>query len=89
MSIMLGDLDVSNIEKRLGITLEDNDRETLISMRQHDAQNIQPGKWHCFVIPFMILCGDIETCQTVCEILRPYSGVMKGQLCISWQKGEE
>lgn len=30
MSIMLGNLDVSNIEKRLGIALKENDRETLI-----------------------------------------------------------
>lgn len=37
MPIMLGNLDVSNIEKRLGITLKENDRETLISMRQNDA----------------------------------------------------
>ena len=88
MLIMLGNLDVSNIEKRLGITLKENDRETLISMRQNDAQDIQIGKWHCFDIPFMIMCGDFKTCQVVCEILRPYSHLMKTQLQVSWQKGE-
>ena len=88
MPIMLGNLDVSNIEKRLGITLKENDRETLISMRQNDAQDIQIGKWHCFDIPFMIMCGDIKTYQVVCEILRPYSHLMKTQLQVSWQKGE-
>ena len=83
MSIMLGDLDVSNIEKRLGITLEDNDRETLISMRQHDAQNIQPGKWHCFDIPFTCACGGMEAAIKVRDIMQKYSSDMKGQFQIS------
>ena len=89
MAIMLGNLNVSSIEKRLGIVLKDSDRDTLCSMRQNDAQKIQPGKWHCFDLPFMILCGDFETCKTVCEILRPYSNSMKTQLQVSWSRGEK
>ena len=70
MPIMLGNRDVSNIEKRLGITLKENDRETLISMRQNNAQDIQIGKWPCFDIPLMIMCGDCKTGPVVCEVLR-------------------
>lgn len=88
MAIMLGNLNLSSIEARLGIALKEKDRTTLSSMRQDDAQNIQPGKWHCFDLPFMIMCGDIGTAQRVCEILRLYSNSMKTQLQISWQKGE-
>lgn len=88
MAIMLGNLNMSSIEARLGITLKEKERDTLSSMRQDDAQNIQPGKWHCFDLPFMIMCGDLRTSQQVCEILRPYSNSMKTQLQISWQKGE-
>ena len=88
MAIMLGNLNMSSIEARLGITLKEKERDTLSSMRQDDAQNIQPGKWHCFDLPFMIMCGDLRTAQQVCEILRPYSNSMKTQLQISWQKGE-
>ena len=88
MPIMLGNLDVSNIEKSMGSTLKEKERENLISMRQNDAQDIQIGKWHCFDIPFMIMCGDFKTCQVVCEILRPYSHLMKTQLQVSWTKGE-
>ena len=47
MAIMLGNLNMSSIEARLGITLKEKERDTLSSMRQDDAQNIQPGKWHC------------------------------------------
>ena len=88
MAIMLGNLNMSSIEARLGITLQEKDRNTLSSMRQEDAQNIQPGKWHCFDLPFMIVCGDLSTALQVREILRPYSNSMKTQLQIGWQKGE-
>ena len=88
MGIYLGNLSAKQIADRLSIKMTDEDITEMERFRCHEA-DVKMGRWHCFDIPFMVLCGDIETCQTVCEILRPYSGVMKGQLCISWQKGEE
>lgn len=88
MKIMLGNLGMTSIQARLGTVLEKKDIDTLSPMRQDNAQNIQPGRWHCFSHPFAIMCGDLETARQVCEILSPYSNSMKTQMQIGWQKGE-
>ncbi len=83
MCILLGNLTVPQIEERLGITLKDNEREFLINTRQQKAENIAENKWHCFDLPFNLVCGSMEFATKVCEILKPYSGEMVGTIQIS------
>ena len=83
MGILLGNLTVSQLEKRLGITLTDDERQFLIGTNQEKAENIKPDKWHCFDLPFNLVCGSREFAIKVCEILKPYSNKMITQLRIS------
>ena len=53
--MMLGNLSVEQIEEQLGIQLKDEEREELRAMRQLEAENISPGKWHCFQFPFVMV----------------------------------
>lgn len=82
MSIMLGDLAVEQIERRLGITLSYDERELMSNTRQEIAENIQIGRWHCFDIPFMIVAGGMEFAAILNEILTPYAKQMKCQIQI-------
>jgi len=79
-----GDLKTTDIEQRLNITLSDTDRDKLEGMRQSKANNIIPGKWHCFDMPFQILCGDKGTASMVYDILVPYKALMKSNIQIEW-----
>lgn len=72
MSIMLGNLTLKQIEERTGIIVSDEDRVELNYMRQEKAENIAPGKWHCFDLPFMMVCGDKLTAEKVFKILSQY-----------------
>jgi hypothetical protein len=74
--VMLGNLSVQQIEERLGIELTDEERAFLSSSRQQRAEGIAKDKWHCFDIPFVMVCGSQETAMKVCEILRPYESKM-------------
>ena len=65
MKMMLGNQTPEQIEKRLRISLSNEHKEELRSTWQQKAENITEGKWHCFDIPFMFVCGDIETAKKV------------------------
>lgn len=80
--ILLGNLSISQIEKRLGITLKEEERSFLESTNQKEANMIAPGKWHCFDIPFAIVCGDREIAEKIRRILAPYSEKMKDTIQI-------
>lgn len=72
MTIMLGNLSVEQIEERTGISISSVDRAELNRMRQENAEDIAPGKWHCFDCPFLIVCGDKATGEKVAKILTAY-----------------
>lgn len=83
MGIMLGNLSVREIEKRLSIDLKDEDREFLEGSRQESANGPwEPGSWHCFDIPFLIQCDGMETAKKVADILGEYP--LKGTVQIGW-----
>lgn len=87
MGIMLGNLTMSQIEERTGISISAEDRAELSGMRQEKAENIGPGKWHCFDLPFMIVCGDKPTAEKVVKILSAYDwSKAKQALQISWER---
>ena len=87
MGIMLGNLTVRQIEDRTGIKFSDKDVAELNEMRQEKAENIESGKWHCFDLPFMIVCGDKPTAEKVFKILSQYDwSKAKQALQISWER---
>lgn len=76
MGIYLGNLTVEQIEERLGIVFSEEERSELKSSRQANASNIAADKWHCFDIPFMIVCGSYAVAERLKEILTPYASKM-------------
>lgn len=86
MSIMLGNQTPEQIEKRLRISLSDEHKEELISTWQQKAENIENGKWHCFDIPFMFVCGDIETSKKWRDIFMSYDLSKAEMFQISWER---
>ena len=86
MNIMLGNLSVSQIEERLGIEFPEDIRDFMKKSHQSKAENIGKGKWHCFHIPFTILCGDIETATKIFNSVKEKADKCKEQLIFSIQK---
>lgn len=83
MAIMLGNLSVLDIEKRLSIELKAEDKDFLEGRRQQNVNvPMEPMSWHCFDIPFLILCDGMETAKKVADILGKYP--MKGAVQIGW-----
>lgn len=83
MSIMLGNLTVKQIQQRLGIELTESEESKLLNRKQDEASDIAKDKWHCFDLPFVLVCGSYETAVFVHDILSPYSDKMNTQLQIS------
>jgi cell wall assembly regulator SMI1 len=80
MNIMLGNLSVSQIEKRLGIEFPEETREFMKQTHQSKAANIMKGKWHCFDIPFNLMCGDMETATKIYNSVKERSSECKEAL---------
>lgn len=87
MSIMLGNLTVEQMERRLGITLTKEHRQMLKESRQEPLNTpLEDGKWHCFDIPFMMMCDTKETAEKFRDIIQQYKtrdGVM---FQIGWER---
>ncbi|MCK9569932.1 hypothetical protein M0R72_13395 [Candidatus Pacearchaeota archaeon] len=85
-SIMLGNLSIADMERRLGISFPEPFRADMEMRREMNASDTPAGKWHCFDMPFLVCCGDKETAEYVRDNLAPLSGQMTGQLQISWRR---
>ena len=82
MGIMLGNLNIHEIQTRLGVKFSEEDVKVLNEIRCENAK-VEQGKWHCFDIPFIIVCGGMETRNKVIDILTPYAGDFKTQIQIA------
>ena len=80
---MLGDLDVAQIEKRIGFEFPDDIRSFMMGSHQSKASNVKKGKWHCFDIPFTLVCGDMETAQKIYDSVKARAAEVKEPLQIS------
>jgi hypothetical protein len=80
---MLGNLSVSQIEKRLGIEFPQEIRDFMEKTNQPEAMNIGKGKWHCFDMPFTIVCGDMETATKIFNSVKHKSSECKERLHFS------
>ena len=89
MSIMLGNLSVHQIEERLGIKLNDDD-EMVMNKSHQAAVNgtpLEPGCWHCFDIPFMLMTDTIVTATKLRDMFMKYGpSKFKEPFRISWEK---
>ena len=77
---MLGNLDVTQIEKRLGIEFPNEIREFMSENHQASASSIKKGKWHCYDIPFVMVCGDIDTATKIYNSIKDRSNECKEAL---------
>ena len=84
MSVMLGNLSVAEIEKRCGVEFSQEVRDKLNATHQDSASNIESGKWHCFDVPFTIVCGGKEFATEVYKLLQPYGKDMICSIGIGW-----
>lgn len=85
MSFMLGNMSVVDMERRTGVTFPDELKEFMADKHQPEASNIKTGKWHCFDLPFQLVCGDIETATKIYEMLKPLGSEMAEPLQIGVQ----
>jgi len=83
MNIMLGNLSVSQIEKRLGIEFPEETREFMRQTHEPSASNISKGKWHCFDIPFNLVCGDVDTATKIFNSVKDRANECKDTLQFS------
>ncbi len=81
--MMLGNLSVKQIEERLGIEFPEEIREFMKNTHNPDANNIPCGKWHCFDLPFNMVCGDLETATKIYESVKEKSSECKTTMQIS------
>ena len=84
--ILLGNLSVEDIEKRAGVKFSDELVEYMTPRRQQNADNVKEGFWHCFDLPFNLVCGDIETATEIHNHLKSFSEDFKEPLQISINK---
>ena len=83
MSIYLGNLSIKEIEKRAGIEFPKELKDYMGTRKQESASNIKEGKWHCFDIPFVLVCGGMETATEIHNRLKDFSSDFKEPLQIS------
>lgn len=85
---MLGNLSISQIENRLGIEFPDEIREFMKITHQSNANHIGKSQWHCFNIPFKIVCGDMEIATKIFESVKERSDECKEVLQFSLSGGQ-
>lgn len=84
--IRLGNLTIDQMESRSGVEWPAELKEFMGKRHQPEANNIAPGKWHCFDLPFFLACGDMETATTVHGYLLPLAAAFKEQMQIGVQQ---
>lgn len=84
--ILLGNLGIAEIEKRVGVEFSDELRDFMRPRHQWEAEDIQPGKWHCFDMPFVLACGDVETAEEIARHLSPFADDFREVLKITAPK---
>lgn len=82
--MMLGNLSVNQMEDRMGIEFPAELKEVLIKYHQHNVSiPINEGFWHCFDLPFTMVCGGKDLAQLVCDHLLPMVDLISTPLQVS------
>lgn len=83
MIIYLGNMRISEIEFRAGIVFPEAPKDYMEPRHQASANSVKTDKWHCFDIPFVLVCGDIDTATVIHNHLKPFSNDFKEPLRIA------
>ena len=86
MGIMLGNQTPEQIANRLHISLSEADTTMLYETWQQKAEDIAQGMWHCFDIPFMMVCGDKPTAEKMRDMFMGYDLGKAEAFQISWTR---
>lgn len=60
MSILLGDLMVSDIIERTGVEISYEDKKWLKERHCHKTE-LEKNTWHCFALPFLMAIEALQT----------------------------
>ena len=77
---MLGNLSIEQMERRLGVEFPEELKTIMSANRQEKADDIAKDKWHCFDIPFMLVCGGRDFAEKIYEHLKPLQSEMKTKM---------
>ena len=86
--IFLGNLTINEIENRLGIEMSDEHKKELNRTHQ-DKVNDTPlgdGCWHCFDVPFMLMCDVVDTAVKMRDIFQQYTFTKSVTFQIGWER---
>jgi hypothetical protein len=84
--MMLGNQSLDQMEKRLGITIPIELSSYLATHRQENISiPLVKGYWHCFDLPFTLLCGGMELRDMVVNSLSPLSKDVQESMSICYQ----
>jgi hypothetical protein len=87
MNIYLGNFSISQMEERLDIKFPNELVTYMTNKHQDSAGKLAKDKWHCFDIPFVLVCENIEMATVIYNYLKPFTHDMKDQMMISIQGG--
>ena len=84
-NIMLGNLSIEDLERRLGVDLPSEFKESMNKGRQQIAESsaLKENEWHLFDLPLMMVCGSFEMASYVNETLKPLADQFKDALQIA------
>ena len=90
MAIMLGNLTLQQIQDRSGFQFP-KEALDILQNRQEKVNRVKiaDGAWHCFDIPFLIMCGSEQMARDLAMVLMPHSHEFKTPMQISWDSKEE
>lgn len=81
--MMLGNLSIKEIQQRSGVEFPEELINYMQQRHQSKASGIAAGKWHCFEIPFNLVCGDMRTAKEIYKYLKPLTAEFSTSLTIS------
>ncbi len=88
--MMIGNLSIEDIENRVSFTFPDELKKFMQETHQSNiSKGVAPGKWHCFDIPFSLVCGDMATAIKIADYLRDKQSDSKCYFTVSVVKNKE
>lgn len=85
--IMLGNQTPEQIAQRLRITLSyEHMKELHDTWQQNVSIDLKPGNWHCYDLPFMMVCSDKPTAEKWVGIFKSYDLSNAERFQISWKR---
>jgi hypothetical protein len=71
------------MEARAGVVFPDELKKLLDGSHQDHATNIGNDEWHCFDVPFVLVCGGMELAQGIYGHLKDMSSQFKEPMQIA------